>query len=349
MKGRKAVVTGGLGFIGSNLVIRLVEMGAEVTVIDPSVTGCGGNPANIAPVADRVNLLPYSVGDTDKLETTLARAEIIFNLAGEISHIHSMMYPERDLEINTLAQLRFVQACVNDAPGIRIVYAGTRQVYGIPEYLPVDEKHPVNPVDFNGVHKYAAAQYHEMLSRSGHIDAVVLRLTNIYGPRIALDVPCQGFLGNFFRKALTGQKLQVFGDGSHLRDPVYVDDAVDAMLRAATVSRFESRRYNIGGVERLSLLQIATALSELAGIEPPELTPFPPGRQSIDIGSYETDSSLALSGLGWRASTPFRAGAERTIEYYRSRLHEYLNTDEPNPTCKLLHQGRTPRLRLVSL
>lgn len=345
IKGRKAVVTGGLGFIGSNLAIRLVEMGADVTIIDPRVTGCGGNPANIAPVADRVKVLPHSIGDTERLESTLADTQVIFNLAGEVSHIHSMMYPERDLEINTLAQLRFVQACVNLAPGIRIVYAGTRQVYGVPEYLPVDERHPVNPVDFNGVHKYAAAQYHEMLARSGRLDAVVLRLTNIYGPRLALDVPCQGFLGTFFRKALKQQPLEVFGDGSQLRDPVYVDDVVEVMIRAALVPRLASHRYNIGGSARLSLLEIAATLCELTGTGPPDIVPFPADRKAIDIGSYETDSGLADRDLSWRASTAFRDGAERTLAYYRDKLPQYIEPGEPNPTCKLLRDAPAPRLR----
>src|SRR5687768_5239388 len=212
-RNKKILVTGGLGFIGSNLAVRLAEQGARVVVVDSLMTGCGGNPFNLDPVQALVDVTQADIGDVDRVRDAIRGSDAIFNLAGEISHVHSMRFPVRDLEINTLAQLKFLQAVVEIAPGARIVYAGTRQVYGVPEYLPVDETHPVNPVDFNGVHKYAATMYHLMLQRMGVLDAVVLCLTNVYGPRMALNAPCQGFLSTYLRKLLTGQTLEVFGDG----------------------------------------------------------------------------------------------------------------------------------------
>lgn len=340
---KNIVVTGGLGFIGSNLAIRLVELGARVTIIDPVIEGCGGNPYNIAPVASQVEVVPHSIGETAKLLTVLRCCDLIFNLAGEISHIHSMVLPERDLQLNTLDHLRFLQACVDCAPGIRILYAGTRQVYGVPEYLPVDEKHAVNPVDFNGVHKYAATQYHLMLSRTGELDAAVVRLTNVYGPRIALDTPCQGFLSTYLRKALTGQTLEIFGDGRQLRDPVYVDDAVEAMLRVAAADCLPSRSYNVGGPEALSMAEIALAVSRAATAPEPVFREFPEERKGIDIGSYYTDSNLLRQHFGWRPATRFEDGVDRTLAYCREHLTHYLDPANPNPTCKLAHKSARER------
>lgn len=336
-RGRSVVVTGGLGFIGSNLAIRLVREHARVTVVDPLVLGCGGNRHNLAPVAGDVEILECSIANSAALQKTLSRCDVVFNLAGEISHIHSMLYPARDLEINTTAQLQFLEACAHAAPGVRVVYAGTRQVYGVPEYLPVDERHPVNPVDFNGVHKYAATQYHLMLSRMGRLDAVVLRLTNVYGPRMALDVPCQGFLSTYFRKALLGQGLEVYGDGRQLRDPLYVDDAVEAFLRAGWAAELKPRAYNVGGPGALTLEEIAATLSAAAGLPPLRLREFPEARKAIDIGSYHTDSTLIREELQWRPATRFAEGAAATLAYCREHLERYLDPAVPDPPCKLRH------------
>ena len=339
---KRILVTGGLGFIGSNLVIRLVGEGARVIVADPLVPGCGGNRFNLDPVWPEIEWLACSIEDSAQMRPVLERCDAVFNLAGDISHIHSMLYPERDLAINTTAQLHFLQTCIAVAPGLRVVYAGTRQVYGVPEYLPVDERHPVNPVDFNGVHKYAATQYHLMLSRAGRLDAVVLRLTNVYGPRMALDVPCQGFLSTYLRQALTGQRLEVFGDGRQLRDPLYVDDAVDAFLAAGAADELPSRAYNVGGAEPLSLAAIAESLSHAAGLPAPACRDFPEDRKAIDIGSYHTDSSLIRAELGWRQATSFATGVERTLAYYRRHLPRYLDPAHPNPACPLAHPAAAP-------
>lgn len=343
---KRVLVTGGLGFIGSNLAIRLVREGARVAIVDPLVLGCGANRYNIHPVARDVEVLECSIADSSRLRPLLGRCDVVFNLAGEISHIHSMLYPERDLEINTVAQLRFLETCMAVSPGLRVVYAGTRQVYGVPEYLPVDEKHPVNPVDYNGVHKYAATQYHLMHSRMGRLDAAVLRLTNIYGPRMALDVPCQGFLSTYLRKALTRQPLEVFGDGRQLRDPLYVDDAVEAFLLAGAAGELGSRAFNAGGTEALTLTSIAGTVSRASGLPEPAVREFPEDRKAIDIGSYRTDSSRIQAELGWRARTNFADGIAAALSYYAGHLPHYLDAATPNPACKLAHPAH-PGARLV--
>lgn len=334
------LVTGGLGFIGSNLAIRLVSEGARVTVVDSSIKGCGANAYNLEPARDSIRLIEKDLAHSEDLREEIASADAIFNLAGEISHIHSMKYPERDLQINTVAQLRFLMECQEANPGVRVVYAGTRQIYGVPDYLPVDENHPIQPVDYNGVHKYAATMYHLMLARAGAIDAIVLRLTNVYGPRMALNRPCQGFLGTFVRTVITGRALSVFGDGLQLRDPMYVDDAVEAFLIAG-LGPIPSRVYNIGGPEALSVIEIARLTSRAAGVDEPSLRPFPEEIRSIDIGSYCTDSSRAGRELGWKPQVPFSQGIQSTLDYYRRELPHYLS--EPDPPCQIPEEERRAR------
>ncbi len=343
---KRVLITGGLGFIGSNLAIRLANEGARIAIVDPVVSGCGGNLFNIEPIRDRVKLIAADISETDAILDDIRSSDVIFNLAGEISHIHSMQFPERDLAINTLSQMRFLMACRDHAPGVRIVYAGTRQIYGVPEYLPVDESHPVNPVDFNGVHKYAATMYHLMLSRSGELDSVVLRLTNVYGPRLALDVPCQGFISTFLRKALCGRPLEVFGDGRQLRDPLFVGDAVEALLLAGRAPRLSARAYNVGGPAGLTLLEIAAVIARQGGVGEPGLTPFPEDRKPIDIGSYYTDSSRIAADLGWKAATPFEEGIRVTFDYYVRHGGHYFDAAQADPPCKLGH-GDAVRRKMV--
>lgn len=310
--GKHAVVTGGLGFIGSNLAIELVEQGANVTVIDSAVNGCGANPCNLDPIRDRVRVIERDIGEARYYSEVLARADVVFNLAGEISHLNSMHDPERDLELNTVSQLRFLNVLRRVRRGVRVVYAGTRQIYGAPKYLPVDEAHPIEPVDFNGVHKYAATMYHLMLTRSGDLDAAVLRLTNVYGPRMALDQPAQGFMSTFLRRRLAGEPIEVFGEGDQLRDPLYVDDAVDAFLRAGAAATLASPAYNLGGPEPLTLAAIAKAFGGDV-----RFRPFPSDLKRIDIGSYHADWSRANRELGWTPRVNLPQGIAAALEFYQ--------------------------------
>ncbi len=320
--GWRALVTGGLGFIGSNLARRLSEAGADVTVVDSCVAGCGANPYNLSGVPVRV--LRHDIGQPQNFRDTIENADVIFNLAGEVSHLDSMLRPERDLELNAATQLRFLDACTRWRRGVRIVYASTRQVYGVPQYLPVDERHPINPVDFNGVHKYAATQYHQMLTRTGDLDAIVLRLTNVFGPRMSLLAKNQGFLGVFTRKVLLGETLKVFGDGSQLRDPLYIDDCVEAFVKAAEIPKGTDRTFNIGAPEHLDLGQIAVAVSRIAGVPEPGCIPFPPDLKAIDIGSYFTDYRLFANATGWRPRVTFEDGFRRTVDFFRRNREHYL-------------------------
>lgn len=315
-EGRQVLVTGGLGFIGSNLARALGSLGARVSVVDALAEGCGGTLRNLDGAEGDISCVVADIAEADAVVPCIRGAETIFNLAGEISHLPSTTGAGRDLALNVRSQLAFLGLCAEHAPGARVVYTCTRQVYGVPHYLPVDEAHPMQPIDFNGVHKMAAAHYHLLLWRMQQLDAVVLYLTNVYGPRIALNLPGQGVLATFLSRALAGETIEVFGDGSQQRDPVYVDDAVEAILRAGALPLGPHRSFNIGHPERWTLLEIAAYLGKLAGLPQPVLRPFPPERARIDVGHYATDIRHAEAILGWRASTAVPEGLAASLRFY---------------------------------
>lgn len=315
---KRVLVTGGLGFIGSNLVIRLAELGARITVIDSLAEGCGGSLDNLSPILDSIRVIVADIRTAPSFAKDLEPPDIIFNLAGEVSHSRSMERPLRDLELNALAQLVFLRTCAERFPATRIVYASTRQVYGAPQALPVSENHPIQPIDFNGVHKFAASAYHLIFSELGTLDAIVLRLTNVYGPRMALHIRQQGFLGVYLRNALAGQPIHIYGDGRQLRDPVYVDDVVAAFLRAGLASG-TSRVFNLGGPEPLQIQQIA-AIAAAAGGCPVHHREFAPQEKAIDIGSYYADQNRIARELEWRPLIRFEQGFGQALQFYESAL-----------------------------
>jgi nucleoside-diphosphate-sugar epimerase len=329
----RVLVTGGLGFIGSNLVLRLAALGAEVTVVDSSVAGCGANPRNLCGAGTSVRVIHDDIANAADFAAVIRSCGVIFNLAGEVSHLRSMRQPARDQELNATAQLRFLEECARERPGVRVVYASTRQIYGVPRYLPVDEDHPFQPIDINGIHKYAATAYHQVLTSGGQLDAVVLCLTNVYGPRMALNVRTQGFLGCFLRKALLGEPIEIFGDGCQLRDPLYVDDAVNALLLAGAARNPRSRLWNVGGREALPIAAIAQSMSSAAGAPDPVFRAFPTELKRIDIGSYHSDSSRIHAELGWRPRVSFERGACLSLKFYRRELAHYLNEADYQPAA----------------
>jgi UDP-glucose 4-epimerase len=320
-EGKRVLVTGGLGFIGSSIAVRLAAIGAKVLVLDSAIRGCGANMRNLAGTV--VEVIEDDIANAANHARALAGVGTVFNMAGEISHINSMRNPLRDLELNTTAQLRFLLALREISPGARVIYASTRQVYGVPRFLPITEVHPVNPIDFNGVHKNAAASYHRLFSDSGDFDATVLRFTNVYGPRMALNIPEQGVLGHFFRRALLGDPIEVFGDGKQTRDPVFVDDVVDACVACAARERLPHTYLNVGGPAAIPLAEMAATVAAAGGCEM-IYREFPEGHKSIDIGSYATDSTRIQETIGWRPTTSFADGVAKTLAYYRSEFEHYL-------------------------
>jgi UDP-glucose 4-epimerase len=323
-RGQRVLITGGLGFIGSNLARALVRLGARVTVVDSLIPEYGGNRRNLAGLEDRVVVNISDVRDHHSLPIFVRGQDVLFNLAGQTSHMDSMTDPATDLEINGRAQLSILEACRKHNPGIRIVFASTRQIYGRPDYLPVDEKHPLRPVDVNGINKLAGEQYHLLYSQVYGIRSTVLRLTNTIGPRMRVKDARQTFVGIWIKSVIEGQPFEVWG-GEQLRDFTYVDDAVDAFLLSAAREEAVGRIFNIGGPERVSLRTLAEELVALAGQGASyRVREFPADRRKIDIGDYYSDGTLIERTLGWKPRVKLRPALRRTVAYYRRELAHYV-------------------------
>jgi len=324
MEGKKVLITGGLGFIGSNLARRLVQEGADVTIVDSLIPEYGGNPRNLDDIKEKVVINFSDVRDPFSMNQLVKGQDYLFNLAGQTSHLDSMENPFTDLDINAKAQLWILEACRMHNPEIRIVFASTRQIYGKPQYLPVDEKHPSHPVDINGVNKMAGEWYHIVYNDVYGIPASVLRLTNTYGPRMRIKDARQTFLGLWIRNLLEGKPIHVFGDGRQRRDYNYVDDVVDALLLAATRPEAEGKIFNLGAPEPLTLEDTAKLMCELIEGANYEKIPFPEDRKAIDVGDFVCDYQTFQSAFGWEPKIDFRQGISKSVEYFRNDLSHYI-------------------------
>jgi UDP-glucose 4-epimerase len=323
-RGRRVMVTGGLGFIGSNLAHHLAGLGADVLLVDSLIPDYGGHLFNIAGIESRVRVNVADIRQQSTMNYLVRDREVIFNLAGQVSHIDSMRDPYTDLEINCRSQLTLLEACRNNNPAAKVVYAGTRQVYGKPDHLPVDETHLVRPTDINGINKVAGEYYHLVYNNVFGVRACSLRLTNIYGPRQLVRHNRQGFIGWFVRLVVEDQEIQIFGDGLQLRDFVYVDDAADAFLRAGATDDVNGQVFNVGGAQPISHLELVTLLIETAGTGSYRLVEWPAEKKAIDIGSFYADSTRFRETTGWTPATTLRDGLTQTIAYYRQHLPQYL-------------------------
>ena len=320
--GARVLITGGAGFIGSTLARRLVASGAHVTVADSFILDYGGNPANLDGLENKLALSVTDVRDPYSMRYLIQGQDFLFNLAGQTSHMDSMTDPFTDLEINARAQLSILESCRLHNPGVKLIFAGTRQIYGRPDYLPVDEEHPIRPVDINGVHKVAGEWYHLLYHSVYGLRSTVLRLTNTYGPRMRIKDARQTFVGIWVRLALEGRPFEVWG-GEQLRDFTYVDDCVEALLLAAATDATDGRVYNLGGDKVVSLRQLADALVAANGGGEYVLKEFPEERKKIDIGDYYSQDARIREELGWRPSVPLEEGLHRTLAYFRPRLERY--------------------------
>jgi UDP-glucose 4-epimerase len=323
-RGRRVLITGGLGFIGSNLARALVDLDADVLLVDSLIPDYGGHLFNIAGIEDRLRVNVADVRQQSTMNHLVRDREVIFNLAGQVSHIDSMRDPDTDLEINCRAQLTLLEACRRHNPDTKVVYAGTRQVYGKPATLPVDESHLVRPADINGINKAAGEYYHLVYNNVFGVRACSLRLTNVYGPRQLMKHNRQGFIGWFIRLAVEGREIQVYGDGSQLRDFVFVDDVVDAFLRAGASDTVNGDVFNVGGTGPISHRELVQLLIETAGSGSVRFVEWPADKKAIDIGSFYSDSTKFQKTVGWRAEVALAEGLRRTVEYYRAHLPKYL-------------------------
>ena len=323
-RGRPVMITGGLGFIGSNLARQLLDLGADVMLVDSLIPDYGGSLENIRGVEDRLRVNVADIRQQTTMNYLVQGREVIFNLAGQVSHIDSMRDPYTDLEINCRSQMTVLEACRRNNPGVKVVFAGTRQIYGKPDYLPVDENHLVRPTDINGINKAAGEQYHLVYNNVFGVRACSLRLTNIYGPRQLVKHNRQGFIGWFIRLALEDREIQIYGDGRQVRDFVYVDDCADAFLRAGASDAVNGEAYNVGGTEPIQHRDLVELMIEVANSGRRRFVEWPAEKKAIDIGSFYADSTRFTTTTGWTPAVTLREGLTRTLAFYREFLPRYL-------------------------
>ena len=321
-KDKNVLITGGLGFIGSTLAIKLADIDANVTVVDSLLPDGGGNLFNIEPVKDKIKVNISDIRDKNSMDYLVRDQDYLFNLAGTLSHIDSMNDPFTDLEINCVSQLRILESCRENNPDIKIVFTGTRGQYGKCLYTPVDEKHPFMPVDVNGINKIAGEQYHILYSNVYGIKACSLRLTNTYGPRHQMKHPRQGVLNWFIRQIIDGEKIKIYGSGGQIRDTNYVGDVVDALLLAMMYEETAGEVYNIGG-EPFSLVDFVEKLIEVNGGGSYEIIEYPGELKTIEIGNYIANYDKFSTLTGWKPKVSLEEGLKRALAYYKQYKSMY--------------------------
>ncbi|WP_231035339.1 SDR family NAD(P)-dependent oxidoreductase [Pectinatus frisingensis] len=322
-KDKNILITGGMGFIGSNLAIKLVKEGANVTILDSMLDEYGANLYNIKDIKDKVQINFSDMRDEHSLRYLVRGKNYIFNLAGQVSHQDSMRAPLMDLEVNVKAQLNLLEICRLYAPKVVLIYSSTRQIYGHPRYLPVDEEHPLLPPDINGINKLAAEYYHQLYYKVYGLKTVCLRLTNTYGPHQLIKNSRQGFIGWFVNRAILGQTIKLFGTGKQIRDFNYVDDVVNAMCGAALSENTYGNIYNLSG-PCASLKKVAELLIKYTGKGNLQIVPFPEERKKIDIGDFYGDSNKLKMAIGWEAKVSLEDGLRKMIDYYQENKDYYL-------------------------
>ena len=320
---KNVLITGGAGFIGSNLARTLLDLGSTVTVYDSFEADSGANHVNLEGIEDRIQLIQADIRDEEAMKAAVHEQDFLFNLAGQMSHIGSMQDPFKDLYVNTVGQLNLLEVCRQYNPKIRIVFAGTRQVYGRPKYLPVDENHLLTPLDNNGVSKRAGEMYHIVYHHVHGMATCVLRMTNTYGERMRIKDDMLTFIGWWIQRILTGNEIQIFGNGKQIRDFNHVSDVIQAMLLCAVSPVAEGKIYNLGG-EPISLIDLAQLLVEVNGSGSFVTVPFPEKRKRIDIGGYYGDYSLIKNEIGWQPQVSLRDGLKRMLAFYRENKVHYL-------------------------
>ena len=319
---KEILITGGLGFIGSNLAIKLVGLGAKVTILDALIKGFGGNKFNISPVSNNVQVTISDMRDEKKISPAVRHKDLIFNLAGTLSHIDSMTDPFLDLEINCRAQLCLLETCRKFNPKVKIIFAGTRNQYGKALYLPVDEKHIQEPTDINGINSVAAEKYHFLYGRIYGLKAISVRMSNTYGPRHQMKHSKQGVLNWFIRLLMDRKKVELFGDGSQIRDVNYIDDVIEALLLLASSNKSNNQAYNLGG-QPVTLKSFVETVIKILGEGKYKTVLFPNDRKAIEVGNYVADIKKINTDVGWQPKVSIEEGIKKTIEYYQKYKRAY--------------------------
>jgi UDP-glucose 4-epimerase len=321
---RKSVlITGGLGFIGSNLAIRLVREGADVTVCDAMLEGYGGNFANVREVEGEIETRIADVRDEEEMGRLVEGRDVIFHLAAQVSHVLSLSNPYPDIDINIKGTAVVLEACRKRNPSALVVRSGTRGQYGPAVTLPVSEETPPNPRGIYEISQLSAEMICRTYTRIHGVRTVPLRLTNVYGPRSQMKHPHFGVVNWFVRLALTGEPVPIFGTGKILRDFLYVDDCVEALVAAAVEPATVGEVLNVGDDRASTFLEVAEILRDLVPGTRIVFTDFTPERKAQEPGDFVSDISKIRRLTGWRPSIGLREGLARTVEFYRERRADY--------------------------
>lgn len=321
--GKNILVTGGLGFIGSNLAHRLAGLNANIVLVDSLIPAYGGNLFNINGIEGKARVNIADVRDENSMNCLVKGQDCIFNLAGQVSHLDSMIDPYTDLEINYRSQLSILEACRKNNDRAKILFAATRSQYGKACKLPVDENHPVRPTDINGINKTAGEWAHILYHNVYGIKACSLRLSNTFGPRHLMKHSKHEVLSWFIRLALDGQPITIYDEGKQLRDFNYVDDVVDAMLLAMASDKTNGEIYNIGSGKGTQLVEAAELCVKIAGKGSITHVPFPPEKKKIEIGDYIADIGKIRKTLGWEPKVGLEDGIKKTMDFFSKNRQHY--------------------------
>lgn len=327
-RGKHVLVTGGLGFVGSNLAIQLVEAGAKVTLLDSMLPLYGGNPFNIEPIRDRAQVNFSDIRDRNSMNYVVREQDYIFHLAGQVSHVDSITDPFTDVDINVNGTLAVLEACRKFNPDARIIFTGTRGQYGPSVKLPVDESAPTNPMGMYAITNLTAEKIVLMYHQVHHVRGVCLRITNTYGPRHQMKHNRYGVLNWFIRLALDNETIPIFGDGRILRDFIYIDDLTSALMMCGLCDAAYGDLFNVGSGVPISFLDLMNKIVEIAGSGSYEYTPFTAERKALEPGDYWGDISKIKSVVGWEPRVPMEEGLQRTIAYYRAHRDHYWTRGE---------------------
>jgi UDP-glucose 4-epimerase len=320
--GKKVLITGGAGFLGSHLANYLVSASAKVVIVDSLIPKYGGNQFNLREIKDKAQVNYSDVRDSHGLRYLIHGVDYLFNLAGQSSHLDSMHDPFTDLEINCYSQLSILEICREVNPNIKIIFASTRQIYGCPNYLPVDEKHPIVPVDVNGINKSSGEMYHQLYNKVYGIRTCCLRMTNTIGPHMRIKDARQTFVGIWVKNLIEGKPIEVWG-GDQIRDFTYVTDCVDAFLLAASHKECDGHFYNIGGC-RINLRELAELMIKINGGGELVIKEFPEERKAIDIGDYYSNDEKFRATTKWSPKYNLERAITETLAFYKANLQHYL-------------------------
>lgn len=322
-RGKHVLITGGLGFLGSNLAIQLVGLGAQVTLLDAMLDDHGGNLFNVAPIQDRVTINFSDVRDEGSLKYLVRGKDYVFHLAGQNDHVLSLTNPFPDIDINIKGSAILLETCRRVNPGARLVYSGTRGEYGRAVMLPVGEDQPMHPRGIYELSSLTAQQLFQIYHDNHGVPSVTLRLTNIYGERAQMKHSRFGVANWFIRLAVEDETIPVFGDGSLLRDFVYVQDAVDAMLHCAATEAAYGQVFNVGNNRASSFRELAETVVRVAGSGRWEFAPFSPERAAQEPGDFCSDIRKIGRVVGWQPTTSLEDGIRQTVDYYRQYKAHY--------------------------